>query len=104
MEEVLAAYEQPLRAAELVICLDQRPVQLTADTRPSSPARPGRPARDDYEYKRDGTANLFGAVEPKAGWYLVRPTPNRTGPEFAKVIRAILGHFPEADAVLLVMD
>ena len=104
MEEVLAAYERPLRAAEPVICLDERPVQLTADTRPSSPARPGRPARQDYEYKRHGTANLFCAVEPKAGWYLVRATPNRTGPEFAKVIRAILGHFPEADTVHLVMD
>ena len=49
----------------------------------------GRPARYDYEYKRHGTANLFCAVEPKAGWHLVRATPNRTGPEFAKVIRAI---------------
>jgi hypothetical protein len=104
MEDVLAAYEQPLRAAEPVVCLDERPVQLTADTRPPSRARPGRPARYDYEYQRHGTANLFCAVEPKAGWYLVRATPNRTGPEFAKVIRAILGHFPAAETVHLVMD
>jgi DDE superfamily endonuclease len=104
MEEVLATYEQPLRAAEPVVCLDERPVQLTADTRPPSRARPGRPARYDYEYQRHGTANLFCAVEPKAGWHLVRATPNRAGPEFAKVIRAIAGHFPEADTVHLVMD
>jgi hypothetical protein len=89
MEEVLAIYERPLRAEQPVVCLDERPVQLTADTRPPSRARPGRPARYDYEYKRHGTANLFCAVEPKAGWHLVRATPNRTGPEFAKVIRAI---------------
>ncbi len=104
MEEVLALYEQPLRAEEPVVCLDERPVQLTADTRPPSPARPGRPARYDYEYRRHGTANLFCAVEPKTGWYLVRATPNRTGPEFAKVIRAIIGHYPAADTIHLVMD
>jgi hypothetical protein len=104
MEEVLATYERPLRAEEPVVCLDERPVQLTADTRPPSRARPGRPARHDYEYKRRGTANLFCAVEPKAGWHLVRATPDRTGPEFAKVIRAIVGHYPAADTIHLVMD
>ncbi len=104
MEEVLATYEQPLRAEEPVVCLDERPAQLTADTRAPSRARPGRPARYDYEYKRHGTANLFCAVEPKAGWHLVRATPNRTGPEFAKVIRAIAAHYPAAGTIHLVMD
>ncbi len=104
MEEVLATYERPLRAEAPVVCLDERPVQLTADLRSPSPARPGAPARRDYEYKRHGTANLFCAVEPKAGWHLVRATPNRTGPEFAKVIRAIVGHYPAADTIHLVMD
>lgn len=104
MEEVLATYEQPLRAKEPVVCLDERPVQLTADTRPPSRARPGLPARYDYEYKRCGTANLFCAVEPKAGWHLVRATPNRTGPEFAKVIRAIADHYPATDTIHLVVD
>jgi hypothetical protein len=104
MEEVLATYERPLRAEEPVVCLDERPVQLTADTRPPTRARPGRQARYDYEYKRHGTANLFCAVEPKAGWHLVRATPNRTGPEFAKVIRAITAHYPAADTIHLVMD
>ena len=104
MEEVLATYERPLRAEEPVVCLDERPVQLTADTRPPSRARPGLPARYDYEYQRHGTANLFCAVEPKAGWHLVRATPNRTGSEFAKVIRAIVGHYPAADTIHLVMD
>ena len=104
MEAVLATYERPLRAEEPVVCLDERPIQLTADTRPPSRARPGRPARHDYEYKRHGTANLFCAVEPKAGWHLVRATPNRTGPEFAKVIRAIVDHYPAAETVHLVMD
>ena len=104
MEEVLATYEQPLRADEPVVCLDERPVQLTAETRPPIPARPGKPARYDYEYQRHGTANLFCAVEPKAGWHLVRATPNRTGAAFAKVIRAVVDHYPRANTIHLVMD
>jgi hypothetical protein len=104
MEEVLATYERPLRPEAPVVCLDERPVQLTADTRPPSRVRPGRLARYDYEYRRRGTANLFCAVEPKAGWHLVRATPNRAGPEFAKVIRAIVGHYPKAGTIHLVMD
>jgi hypothetical protein len=56
MEEVLATYEQPLRADEPVVCLDERPVQLIAETRPPIPARPGKPARYAYEYQRHGTA------------------------------------------------
>jgi hypothetical protein len=104
MEEVLATYEQPLRADEPVVCLDVRPVQLTAETRPPIPARPGTPARYDYEYQRHGTANLFCAVEPKAGWHLVRATPNRTGAAFAKVVRALVDHYQGANTIHLVMD
>ena len=104
MEEVLATYEQPLQAGEPVVCLDERPVRLTADTRPPTPARPGVPARYDYEYRRHGTANLFCVVEPKVGWHLVRATPNRTGAEFAKVIRALVDHCPGANTIHRVMD
>jgi hypothetical protein len=104
MEEVLATYEQPLQAEEPVVCLDDRPVRLTADTRPPTPARPGVPARYDYEYRGHGTANLFCVVEPQVGWHLVRATPNRTRAEFAKVIRARVDHYPGANTIHLVMD
>jgi DDE superfamily endonuclease len=104
MEAVPALYERPLQAEEPVVCLDERPVQLTADIRPSSRVCPVRPARFDYEYKRRGTANLFCVVEPRAGWHLARATPNRAGPEFAKVIRAIAGHCPAAETIHRVMD
>ena len=67
MEDVLATYEQPYDAREPVVCLDEKPVTLHAEVRPASSARPGREARRDSEYKRCGTANVFCAVEPKAG-------------------------------------
>ena len=67
MEDVLAAYEKPYDSAEPVICLDEKPVTLHANVRPSSPARPGRETRRDSEYERRGTANVFCAVEPKSG-------------------------------------
>ena len=79
-------------------------MQLTADTRPPTPARPGVPARYDYECRRHGTANLFCVVEPKVGWHRVRATPNRTRAEFAKVIRALVDHYPGANTIHLVMD
>src|SRR4051812_35097109 len=67
MEDVLETYERPYNPQEPVVCLDEKPVTLHADVRPSSPAAPGREARYDNEYQRCGTANVFCAVEPKAG-------------------------------------
>jgi transposase len=104
MDAVLATYEQPLTPAAPVLCLDERPVVLRADIRPSRSLRQGTPARRDYEYRRHGTANLFCAVEPKTGWHWVRATANRTGPEFAKAVRALLGHYPAAETIHLVVD
>ena len=67
MEDLLELYERPQSPEEPVVCLDEKPVTLHADIRPTSPARPGREARRDSEYARCGTANIFCAVEPKAG-------------------------------------
>ena len=83
MEDVLERYEKPYDPAEPVICLDEKPVTLHADVRPSTPAEPGREARRDSEYQRCGTANVFCAVEPKAGRRFTFPTPDRSGVEFA---------------------
>ena len=67
MEDVLATYERPLDESEPVVCLDEKPVTLHGEVRPAQAAAPGRIARRDSEYKRCGTANVFCAVEPKAG-------------------------------------
>ncbi len=104
MEDVLELYERPYEAAEPVLCLDEKPVVLHADVRPATPARPGREARRDNEYKRCGTANVFCAVEPKAGRHFTFPTPNRSGFEFAQVAVKLALAYPEARTIHLVMD
>ena len=90
MEDVLATYEKPYTAAEPVVCLDEKPVTLHADIRPPIPAAPGRTAKRDNEYKRCGTANVFCAVEPKAGRHFTLPTPNRSAPEFAQALETVV--------------
>jgi hypothetical protein len=75
MEDVLEIYESPYNPEEPVVCLDEKPVTLHADVRPGSPAEPGREARYDNEYERRGTANIFCAVEPKAGRHFTYAGP-----------------------------
>jgi len=104
MEDVLAIYEKPYQAAEPVICLDEKPVSLHADVRPPRPARPGKPARPDNEYKRCGTANVFGAVEPKAGRHFTTATPNRSAAQFAHIVNHIVDQYPAARTIHLIMD
>src|SRR5260370_11970524 len=67
MEDVLAVYERPYDAAQPMVCLDEKPIALHADVRSPIPAKPGKPAKQDNEYERCGTANVFGVVEPKTG-------------------------------------
>ena len=104
MEDVLKTYEQPYDSQEPVVCLDEKPVTLHADVRPTSPARPGREARRDNEYKRCGTANVFCAVEPKAGRHFTFPTPDRSAFEFAQVAVKLALAYPTAKTIHLVLD
>jgi hypothetical protein len=104
MEDVLETYEQPYDPREPVVCLDEKPVTLHADVRPASAAAPGSEARRDNEYKRCGTANVFCAVEPKAGRHFTFPTPDRCAFQFAQVAFRVATQYPEADTIHLVMD
>jgi hypothetical protein len=104
MEDVLEVYERPYDRPQPVVCLDEKPIPLHADVRPASPARPGREARRDNEYERCGTANVFCAVEPKAGRHFTFATPDRSGFEFAKVAVTLALAYPEAKTIHLVMD
>jgi transposase len=104
MEDVLAVYEQPHCEEEPVVCVDEKPVVLHADVRPPRPARPGRIARRDSEYRREGTANVFCGVEPKAGRHFTRVTPNRSSPQFADFLVEIASQYPKAKTIHLVMD
>jgi len=104
MEDVLETYERPYDPQEPVVCVDEKPVTLHADVRPASPAKPGREARRDNEYERCGTANVFCAVEPKAGRHFTFPTPDRSAFEFAHVACHLAMQYPEAKTIHLVMD
>jgi hypothetical protein len=104
MEDVLERYEHPYDPKEPVVCLDEKPITLHADVRPASPAVPGREARRDNEYERRGTANVFCAVEPKAGRHFTFPTPDRSAFQFAQVIFHLAMQYPEAATIHLVMD
>ncbi len=104
MEATLETYEKPFDPQEPVVCLDEKPVTLHADFRPFSAAAPGREARRDNEYERCGTANVFCAVEPKAGRHFTFPTPDRSGFEFAQVLFHLALEYPEAKTIHLVMD
>jgi hypothetical protein len=104
MEDVLKIYEKPLAERAPVVCMDEKPVVLHSDTRPSTPMSPGQVARRDYEYKRCGTANVFCAVEAKAGRHFTKVTPTRASPDFAEFLLDIASAYPKADTIHLVLD
>lgn len=104
MEDVLAVYEKPLDPNEPVVCMDEKPVQLLEHKREPEPTRPGKPARQDYEYKRNGSVNVFRAVEPKAGRHFTKVTETRKKPEYAVFLKEIASQYPDADTIHLVMD
>lgn len=104
MEDVLSLYAKPYDADEPVVCLDERPVQLLDHARLGSAGRPGRIAREDYEYVRCGTANVFCGVEPRAGRHFTQATPNRKGPAFARMVARIVRKYPRARIIHMVVD
>lgn len=105
MEDVLDLYAAPYAADHPVVCFDERPVQLLAETRPPQPVARGRPARIDYEYRRAGTANLFLCFEPRVGWRHVAVTAQRTNQDFARQMRALVDvHYPKAPVIAVVLD
>jgi hypothetical protein len=104
MEDVLKLYEQPLDECAPVVCIDEKPVVLHQDTRPSTPMRPWQVARRDYEYKRCGTANVFCGIEPKAGRHFTKVTPTRCAFEFADYLLGIAVGYPGSEIIHLVLD
>jgi hypothetical protein len=100
----VVVYERPYDTRQPVICLDEKPITLHADMRPTRPAVPGRETRRGHEYERRGTANVFCAVEPKVGKHFTFPTPDRSDFEFAQVVVALALGYPRAKTIHLVMD
>lgn len=83
---------------------DESPRQLIGQTRASIPAAPGQPEREDYEYARLGTCNVFMACEPLAGQRLTQVTERRTQLDWARFVETIAAHYPAAERITLVMD
>jgi hypothetical protein len=104
MEDVLELYEQPYNPQGPVVCFDEKPVSLHGEVRPPQAVRPGVVAKRDSEYKRKGTANVFCAVEPRAGRHFTFPTPRRSAAEFAKVLASIARRYPLAETIHLAVD
>lgn len=105
MEDVLEVYTRPYDPARPVVCLDEMSKQLVAETRTPVPTAPGQPARVDYEYERQGTANLFLTGEPLTGHRHLTVTARRTAVDFAQEVRDLLEvRYPHAERVVLVMD
>src|ERR1022692_4120986 len=104
MEDVLEVYERPYSPQEPVICVDEKPITLHADVRRYAKAETGWEAWQVNEYERCGTANVFCAVEPKAGRHFTFPTPDRSAFEFAQVVCHLAIQYPEAKTIHLVMD
>jgi hypothetical protein len=105
MEDVLAVYQRPLDPKRPLVCLDEASKQLLEDTRPALPMEAGKPARQDSEYERCGTANLFMTIAPLLGWRHVTVTDQRTRIDFACVVKDLVDEqFPDADKIVLMLD
>ncbi len=105
MEDVLDLYEKPLNPLEPVVCLDERPAKLHGEVRlPIHENEPGKIKKRDSEYVRCGTANIFCAVEPKAGRHITKTTKRRRAPDFAQMLSKIEAEYPRAKTIHLVMD
>ena len=108
MEDVLDLYEEAYDPRYPTVCLDEKPVVLYAETRPAQPAAPGphgHAERRDYEYVRQGTANLFVLVEPLAGWRHVAVTARRTKRDYAEQLRYLADMvYPHVEYIRLVQD
>lgn len=98
-------YHRPYDPSHPVVCADEGGKQLIGEVRPPLPVRVGSPAKEDCEYERHGTANLFLAFEPLAGRRVVQVTARRTAVDFARFVKHLLdGVYPAARRVVLVTD
>ena len=105
MEDVLELYAEPPDESRPVVCVDELSKELHGQVADPIPAAPGQPAKEDYEYKRQGTANLFVLLCPLLGWRHLEVTARRGYHEFAQLMRALVDvYFPAAAVVRVVLD
>ncbi len=104
-EDVLELYAEPAEEQRPVVCRDELSKQLHGQVAEPIPPQPGRPAKEDYEYKRNGTANVFVLLCPLLGWRHLAVTAKRGYLEFAQLMKALVDvYFPKADVIRVVLD
>jgi hypothetical protein len=105
MEDVLETYQKPRDLDRPLVCVDETSKQLIVETRTPIPAKPGRVARHDYEYERNGVANIFMMFAPLEGWREVKVTDRHAAIDYAQVLKELSDmHFPNAKQITLVQD
>jgi transposase len=105
MEDVLDLYAEKPDRKRPVVCFDESPTQLIGEVRQPIPVAPGQPRRYDYEYRRNGTMNLFVFLDAHRPWRTVKVTERRTAVDFAQCMRDLVDiHYPGADVIRVVMD
>ena len=104
MELVLDVYKRPYDARYPVVCMDESPKQLIAETKTPIPSKPGSSVRYDYEYRRCGVCNIFMACEPLIGKRMVKVTERKTKRDWAQFVDDISVLYPNAERITLVMD
>ena len=105
MEDVLDVYKRPADPSRPVVCFDESPEQLVSETRQPLAAKPGQPERYDYEYRREGVANVFMFFAPLQNWRHVKITDRRTKADWAECMRELVDvHFPDAEIIVVVED
>ena len=105
MEDVLEVYKRPLDAKRPLLCMDEMPKQLLIETREPLPVTPGKPARQDYEYRRGGVADVFMVFEPLVGKRYIEITDQRRREEWARVMQKVSDElYPQAEKIVVVMD
>lgn len=105
MEDVLDLYAEAPDQKRPVVCFDESPIQLIGEVRAPVPAKPGQIERYDYEYKRNGTANLFVFLDVHRPWRKVKVTASRAAVDFAACMRELADvHFPTAERIRVVLD
>jgi transposase len=105
MENVLDLYAEAADPKRPVVCFDESPTQLIGEVRQSIPATPGQLERYDYEYRRNGTANLFVFLDAHQPWRTVKVTDTRTARDFAQCMRDLVDlHYPKATLIRVVLD
>ena len=105
MEDVLETYQKPRDPERPLVCLDETSKQLVIETRKPIPAKPGQPIRYDYEYERNGVANIFMTFAPLEGWRKVKVTDHHAAVDYAQVLKELSDvHFPDAKQIVLVQD